>query len=337
MPQKPTINDVAAHAGVSKSLVSLALRGDAGVGETTRARILESANALGYRSNILARSLRQGRTMTIGVVLSSLTNPYHTEVASAVEEAAEHAGLSVLLAHGTHRRNKLEARIDLLLDLRVDGLVIVSSRLGAEALERAGRRTPVVMVGRTEVNVPGIDSVNNDDEHGASLATQHFLAAGHTRIAHVSASSRPAGVARCRGYYQAMNAAGLASHARVIDRSTDAEALPSQLSDALADGFDAFFARNDVEALDVMAAAADLGYAVPDSIGVIGYDDSALARRSRPGLTSVQQHAEVLGSRAVELLRSRIAGRSEDVHDVVVPRLRVRASTRAPGATSGRR
>ena len=73
MPHRPTINDVAAHAGVSKSLVSLALRGDAGVGEATRTRILESADALGYRSNILARGLRQGRTMTIGVVLSSLT------------------------------------------------------------------------------------------------------------------------------------------------------------------------------------------------------------------------------------------------------------------------
>ena len=330
MPHRPTINDVAAHAGVSKSLVSLALRGDAGVGEATRTRILESADALGYRSNILARGLRQGRTMTIGVVLSSLTNPYHTEVAAAVEEAAEHEGLSVLLAHGTHRRDRLEARIDLLLDLSVDGLVIVSSWIGAEALERAGRRAPVVMVGRTEDDVPGVDSVNNDDEHGASLAIDHFLAAGHTRIAHISASSRPSGAARRRGYLQAMDAAGLSGNARIIDRSTDAEALPTQLSETLSDGFDAFFARNDVEAIDVMAAAADLGHEVPESIGVIGYDDSALARRARPGLTSVQQRAEVLGARAVELLRSRIGGRSDDIHDVVEPRLRVRASTRSP-------
>src|SRR5699024_12863015 len=90
------------------------------------------------------------------------------------------------------------------------------------------------------------------------------------------------------------------------------------------------YASTDDDAIDVMAAAADLGHEVPESIGVIGYDDSALARRARPGLTSVQQRAEVLGARVVELLRSRIGGRSDDIHDVVEPRLRVRASTRNP-------
>src|SRR5699024_12357590 len=88
--------------------------------------------------------------------------------------------------------------------------------------------------------------------------------------------------------------------------------------------------RNDVEAIDVMAAAADLGHEVPESIGVIGYDDSALARRARPGLTSVQQRAEVLGARAVGLLKSRIGGRSDDILDFVEPRLLVCGSTRSP-------
>src|SRR5699024_3377035 len=148
----------------------------------------------------------------------------------------------------------------------------------------------------------------------ASLAIDHFAAAGHTRIAHVSPSSRPSGAARRRGYLRAMDTAGLDGNARIIDRSTDADALPTQLSEALADGFDAYSARNDVEAVDDMAAAADLGHGVRESIGGIGYDDSALARRARPGLTSVRQHAEVLGARAVELLRSRIGGRSDYIH-----------------------
>src|SRR5699024_6111913 len=183
MPHRPTINDVAAHAGVSKSLVSLALRGDAGVGEATRTRILESADALGYRSNILARGLRQGRTMTIGVVLSSLTNPYHTEVAAAVEEAAEHEGLSVLLAHGTHRRDRLEARIGLPTDLSVRGLGFSSAWVASDALQRAWRRAPVLTDDRTEADVPGVACANDYLEQAASVAIDDSVAAGHSRIA----------------------------------------------------------------------------------------------------------------------------------------------------------
>lgn len=340
MPNRPTINDVAAKAGVSKSLVSLALRGDPGVRERTRELILRTAEELDYRSNMLARSLRQGRTMIIGVVISSLDNPYHTEIVARVEEAAEKAGLSVLLAHGSRQRDKLENRIEMLLDLGVDGLIVVSSWIGSRALARAGRRAPMVMVGRTDDIVEGVDSVNNDDEQGARLAIEHLVAAGHERIAHVSSSVRPSGRARRRGYLSAMDGAGLSRASLIIDRSNDPESIGDSLSDALEDGYDAFFARNDVEALDVIAAAEELGRTVPESISVIGYDDSALARRSRPPLTSVQQRGEILGARAVELLTSRIGGRHDDVRDVVRPRLQVRSSTRAstsavpPGTTS---
>ncbi|MBO0608321.1 LacI family DNA-binding transcriptional regulator [Myceligenerans salitolerans] len=325
MRSRPTIVDVAARAGVSKSLVSLALRGDDGVSPATRERILAAADELGYRSNALARALRQHRTMLLGVVVGSLDNPYHTEVVESVERAAERHGLSVLLAHGARRAGRMAARLDALGDLDVDGLVVVSSWADPELLQAAARRAPVAMVGRSLEPVAGIDSVNNDDERGAALAVGHLVAAGHERIAHLTSSRRPAGLARRAGYEHAMASHGLDRHVRVIERGRDEPAGPG-LDAALADGCSAVFARNDVEAFDALDHAWDRGIDVPAGLAVVGYDDSALALRARPRLTSVHQPRAEMGALAVELLRERWAGRTADRHEVLTPRLVVRAS-----------
>lgn len=318
---RPTLLDVAAAAGVSKSLVSLALRGDPGVSARTRERILAVAERVGYRPSLTARTLKQGRSMMLGAVISSLDNPYHTEIVASVEAAAEESGLSVLLAHGSRDRGRLADRVQQLLDLGADGLVVVSSWVPEEVLVAAARRAPVVMVGRTAAPVAGVDSVNNDDEQGAALVVEHLVARGHTRIAHVTSSTRPAGLARRSGYEAAMRATGLVDDVRVA--GPDAGAL-----DALLDhGTTAIFARNDVEAIDVLDHALDAGRRVPTDLAVVGYDDTVLARRARPALTTVQQQRDVMGSRAVALLRERLDGRVEDVHEVLEPRLVVRASS----------
>jgi DNA-binding LacI/PurR family transcriptional regulator len=318
---RPTLLDVAAAAGVSKSLVSLALRGDPGVSAATRERIVAVADRLGYRPSLSARALKQGRSMLLGAVISSLDNPYHTEIVASVEDAAEAAGLSVVLAHGSRGRGRLGDRVDQLLDLGVDGLVVVSSWVAEPVLVAAARRAPVVVVGRTAEPVAGIDSVNNDDERGAGLVVDHLRAQGHERIVHVNGSRRPAGLARRRGYEDAMRAAGLGGEARVVGPE------PAALAGLLDDGTTAVFARNDVEACDVLDHALDAGRSVPADLAVVGYDDTMLARRARPRLTSVQQQREVMGSRAVALLTERLGGRTDDVHEVLEPRLVVRASS----------
>ena len=310
---------------MSKSLVSLALRGDAGVHPETRERILHVADELGYRSNTLARALRERRTMLIGVVISSLDNPYHTEIVASVENAAETAGLRVLLAHGSRQRGRLAERIDALLDLAVDGLVVVSSWVDAPTLQAAARRAPVVMVGRSLEPVAGIDSVNNDDEIGARLVVDHLVHSGRLRIAHVTSSQRPAGLARRHGYEAAMRAHGLARYTRVIEHGPD-DALDVQLDTALAAGYDAVFARNDIEAFDVLNYAWDRGVDVPAALAVVGYDNSALAGRARPRLTSVHQPRKLMGELAVDLLLERIRGRTTDRHEVLTPTLAVRDS-----------
>ncbi|WP_278236322.1 LacI family DNA-binding transcriptional regulator [Isoptericola sp. AK164] len=315
---RPTLRDVAATAGVSKSLVSLALRGDPGVSESTRDRILAVAEQVGYRPSLSARTLKQGRSMLLGVVISSLENPYQTEIVASVEDAAEQVGLSVVLAHGSRDRGRLADRVQQLGDLGVDGLVVVSSWVPDEVLTAAARRLPVVMVGRTADPVAGVDSVTNDDEQGAALVVDHLVGRGYERIAHVTSSTRPAGLARRRGYEDAMRRAGLGDHVRV--------AAPDAVDGLLDDGYRAVFARNDVEACDVLDRALDRGLRVPDDVAVVGYDDTLLARRVRPALTTVQQQREVMGERAVALLTGRLGGRTDDVHEVLEPRLVVRAS-----------
>ncbi|MBD5784689.1 LacI family DNA-binding transcriptional regulator [Cellulosimicrobium terreum] len=319
------MHDVAARAGVSKSLVSLALRGDPGVGDRTRERIRLIADDLGYRSNTLARGLVQGRTMLLGVVISSLENPYHTEIVEGVEEAAAGQGLAVLLVHGSRNRSRLAQHLDTLLGLNVDGLVVISSWLDEDQLATAARRAPVVMVGRSSAPVQGIDSVNNDDETGADLAVSHLVARGSARIVHVTSGTRPAALARRSGYEAAMSRHGLAGSIRVVSR--DDGPLEAALDRALADGYDAVFARNDVEAFDVLDHGLDRGLRVPGELAVVGYDDSALARRTRPRLTSVNQPRQEMGARAVALLAERIAGRTTDRHEVLRPTLTVRGSS----------
>ena len=331
--RRPTIVDVAAAAGVSKSLVSLALRGDRGVSEATSARILAAAERLGYRSNTLARSLVQGRTMMLGVLLTDLANPYHTEVVAGVEESADAEGFTVLLAHGQRDRARLARQLDALLRLNVDGVVVVSSWLEPRALADAAGRIPVVMVGRPEEFAPGVDTVANDDRAGAEAAVRHLAGLGHERIAHLSGTGRPASRARRRGYQETMEGLGLAGHVTVREID-DAPHGRERAADALL-GTEptAVFAVNDLAALAVLDRAYAAG---TTGLSVVGYDNTFLAQTVRPRLTSVDQPRSVMGNLAVRLLSERMGGRTEDRHEVLVPRLVVRDSTSPPSPLAER-
>ncbi|MFD3688869.1 LacI family DNA-binding transcriptional regulator [Nocardiopsis sp. NPDC058631] len=331
--RRPTIVDVAAAAGVSKSLVSLALRGDRGVSEATSARILAAAERLGYRSNTLARSLVQGRTMMLGVLLTDLANPYHTEVVAGVEESADAEGFTVLLAHGQRDRARLARQLDALLRLNVDGVVVVSSWLEPRALADAAGRVPVVMVGRPEEFAPGVDTVANDDRAGAEAAVRHLAELGHERIAHLAGSGRPASRARRRGYQETMRDLGLADHATVREIGDAPHGRERAAGALLGTEPTAVFAVNDLAALAVLDRAYTAG---TTGLSVVGYDNTFLAQTVRPRLTSVDQPRSVMGNLAVRLLSERMGGRTEDRHEVLVPRLVVRDSTSPPGPLAER-
>ncbi|SLM99953.1 transcriptional regulator, LacI family [Brevibacterium yomogidense] len=369
---RPTIKDIARETGVSKSLVSLALAGRSGVSEASRDRILATARDLGYSSNTWARSLVRGKTQLIGVVTTDLANSYHTEIVTAVEDEAERDGYGVLLAHGRRSPETLADKVDEMLRLGVDGLVVVSSRVPAERLAEAAARRPLVVVGRPAAVPEAADSIHNDDEAGARLAVRHLIDLGHERIVFVATSQREAMQARQRAYRRTLEEAGLGIGWVIHwgQEGVSAESARAVLAEAgLADagltaagvteagyagtGFTgagfadaglteagaptAVFVSNDRAAVALMGAALDAGISVPQQLSMIGYDNTALAAAIRPALTSIDQPRTMMGGRAVQLLLERIEGRVEPLREVVAPSLAQRASTSAPGVRSAAR
>lgn len=315
--------DVAHAAGVSKSLVSLALRDQAGVGLTTRRRILDIAESLGYTSNTWAANLARGRSHLIGIVVNDLHSGYHTDVVDGVEDAAVSEGFSVVLSHGRRDPETIATRLDSLGAMGVDAIIVVSGQVGRDALERAAKSRPVVVVGRPIAVPEDVGQVSNDDRAGTRLAIHHLAALGHRHIAHVSGSLRPAALERRDAYLETMSMLGLGAHTEVL---TPGEAA-SRLAHA-ATAPTAVFAANDRVARDVVGAAFDAGVRVPTDLSVIGYDNTELARAMRPALTSIEQPRLDMGRGAFALLTAMLAGdRPERV--VVEPSLVVRESAAA--------
>lgn len=320
----PTIIEVAARAGVSKSLASRALRGEPGVADATRRRINVAAAELGYRINSAARSLARGRSGIVGVVLNDIGNPHFTGVVAGAEAEAREHGLRTIIGHGAGSAPDLARQIETMLELRVDGVVVVSSWAPRETLERAARGAPIAVVARIEDPPAGLDMIASDDERGARSAAEHLLAIGRRRIAYVTRSSSAASRARERGVAAALAQVGLDL---VVHRVRDDD---RDLADVLASGADAILANNDLVATELLRVARERGVSVPSDVALVGYDDTPLARLLAPGLTSVNQPQRAMGRRAIECIAERHDGRDEPVRAWYEPTLLVRGSTLAP-------
>ncbi|WP_170922652.1 LacI family DNA-binding transcriptional regulator [Nesterenkonia sp. PF2B19] len=306
----PTIHDVARAAGVSKSSVSLAVRGQAGLSEATRSRILDAAQQLGYRSNVWARSLVQGRTGLIGVLLGDLGSSYHRDVTNGIEDAAAEQDIRLVIGHGRRDPERLRRELDSLLALGVEAVIVVSSWLPPQHLEAVAQRVPIVVVGRLPQEVPGVDTVANQDAAGARLAVEHLLSLGHRRILHLTGSSRTAAMHRRRAYSEVMRA-------RVPEVGPQVEG-PEHLDRAQAhlisqvlrgEGPTAVFTQNDRIAAELMGRCLDAGIRLPDQLSVVGYDSSSLCSVLRPRLTSIDQPRLTMGSLALRMAVERIAGK----------------------------
>lgn len=309
----PTIIDVARAAGVSKSLVSLAVRGEPGVSTESRTRILKIAEDLGYRSNRWASSLVRGRSQLIGVLLTDLRSAYHTDVVIGVEDAAAEQGLETVVSHGRRDPGTLAARLDSLVRLGVDAVVVVSAHAPMSALAQAAESVPVVVVGRPRRLPATVSRVCNDDEAGARLAVEHLIAQGHERIAYLQASESAAALARRDAYRKVLE-----EHALPTTVLSD----PADLSVSEDEPVTAVFASTDLGAGAVLGWAYDAGCRVPEDLAVVGYDDTDLAVTLRPTLTSVAQPRLAMGRRALEIVSG-----EEIVREVFPPTLVVRRSS----------
>ena len=180
----PTIHDVAERAGVSKSLVSLVMRGAANVSDQKREAVLLAARELGYRPNLAARSLVRRRSQIIGVLVSDIHNPFFHEIVDGISDSALAAGYDPLLTTGQMRAGRESHAIDTLLELRVDGLILLSPRVARSVVTDVARTVPTVALGFT-ARSDAFDTIAVDESIGAGLVVDHLVALGHRRIAHI--------------------------------------------------------------------------------------------------------------------------------------------------------
>jgi DNA-binding LacI/PurR family transcriptional regulator len=330
--RQPTIHDVAARAGVSKSLVSLVMRGEPRVSDGRRRAVLRAADELGYRPNAVARSLVSKRSNVVGVVLSDLHNPFFVEVVDGIEEEAIASHHRALFNTGSRTPAREAEALETLLQMRVDGVILAGTVLPPRHILAAARTAPVVLVARSS-RWPTVDSVTNDDRAGAGLAVDHLVSLGHRRIAHVD-GGRGAGAADRRGgFLDGMRRHGLAAQALVVPGAFTEEGGAAGVERLLRarPRPTAVFVANDLAAVGALGALRDHGLAVPDDVSLVGYDNISLAALDHVDLTTIDQPRREMGAEAVRLLLERLdGGRTQTRHVVILPALVPRGSTRPP-------
>jgi LacI family transcriptional regulator, galactose operon repressor len=326
-----TIREVAESAGVSYATVSHVINNTRVVTPETRARVLAAMSALDYRPNALARSLRQGKTNTIGLVLPDSANPFFAEISRSIEDEAFKKGYSVFLCNTELDTQRELFYVDVLSKKQVDGIIFVAAGDQPDSLDFLLRQNmSVVMIDRDLPNIE-VDAVLTDHRLGGFLATRHLIELGHQRIACIAGpSSITPSAERITGYRQALQEAGLPYDESLVVRGdyhaqSGMEITYSIL--AMTPRPTAIFALNDLMALGALRAAAEANYSVPRDLAVVGYDNLELARFTSPPLTTIAQPKKEIGTQAVNLLAARIAQKSRPpVRLVLPPELIVRRS-----------
>jgi len=321
-----TIYDVAARAGVSKSLVSLVLQRSPRVSQQRRDAVLKAIQELDYRPSTAAVSLAGTRSRTIGVVLDDFRNQWFVDLLTGLREALQDQGHRLVVADRFLNTGLDASPVEGFLSMRVEGIVIAGEPDTDLAIPAS---TPLVIAGG-RVAIPRADTVANDDRAGGAMAAEHVLALGHTRLGFVGASSA-ASDERRTGF-----TAGVDGRAEVATVVLPGEPTEEAGSRALAQLLDthpevtAVFAANDVMALGALSELAERGLRVPEDVSVMGYDDTPLAATRYVGLTSIDDRSVEIGRGAGERLLARIADPTSAATEVLVePRLVARRTTAA--------
>jgi DNA-binding LacI/PurR family transcriptional regulator len=324
--QRPTLEDVARKAGVSRSLASLALRGSTRVAQSTSTTIWAAANELGYKPNLAARNLASHRTATLGVLLNDLHNPFFAEVFDGLTEAAAATDHQVLLTTSRNRRAGERAAVESMIEHRVDGVVLVGPLLPSAELTVIARQVPMAIVGRV-LRSDAVDCVTNDDAAGARLVVDHLAALGHQHAVHIDGGNGAGAGVRRAGFLDAADARGVRAEVITGDFTERAGIAGARTVLKRKRPPTALFCANDLVAVAAMDTLRQAGISIPEDMSIAGYDNTSLARLTQIHLTSVAQPTYDMGRVAVETLTERLAGRTEQRIESVTPSLVVRTST----------
>jgi LacI family transcriptional regulator len=333
-----TLRDVASAAGVHPATASRALNPGTRllVSEETARRVIEAADRLGYRPNPVARSLRTRRSDTIGVLIPDLSSPLFPPMIRGIEDRLAEHGYVALIGNTDADPGKERLVFDRMRARHVDGFVLATATLNSPILaEAAEAGLPVVLMNRTAQDYP-FSSVSVDNEQGVRAAVAHLVSLGHTRIGHIAGpQDTSTGVARLRGYQEAMSSHGLAVAAADIVYAAGyivEEGLRCSrelLADG--DGPTAIVAANDMLAVGCYAALDELDLRCPEDVSVIGFNDMPFVDRLRPPLSTIRFPHSQVGTEAARLLIERIeTGEGSPVKILfLAPELVIRGSTMA--------
>jgi len=348
-PAAVTIRDVAERSGFSSATVSIVLNNAPlarYIPDTTKGKIQRAASQLGYRPNLFARSLRGRRSHTVGVMVFDMTDPYCTLVLRGIENTLYQSSFLPILTDVHNERSRFERYLEMLLDRRIEGLVVLANWLFVDInvladLEK--NNIPTATVGQ-ELKNDKISSVMVDNAAGARAALEHLHSFGHRKIAfirgpHQLSDTEP----RWRGVRTLARERDLELDARlIVDLPESGDPFSSfeqgyKLTEELLHRrhpFTALMAFDDMTAFGAIRALGKAGIRVPEQCSVIGFDDVALAAIYSPALTTVRQPMEVMGTAAATLVLDAINATLENkpvhtIHRQIVPELIVRESTRS--------
>src|SRR5512133_1256590 len=305
-----TIRDVAKAAGVAPITVSRVINNTGYIREQTRERVLAAVKELGYVPNSLALSLRWKQTGILALVLTDITNPFWTTVARGVEDAASQAGLSIILCNTDEDEHKQERYLNVMLQRRVDGVLLVPVNGDPAAVDLIQRQsTPLVILDR---RTPGaaVDVVRCDSEGGAYQLTQHLIALGHRRIAMLSGpQSASSAVDRAAGYRKALSENGIQAE-QILYGSFSVESGYQMARQALESQPcpTALFAGNNFIAIGALKYLRERGIQVPGEISLVGFDDLPQSLVVDPFLTAAAQPAYEMGFKATQRLLQHLTG-----------------------------
>jgi LacI family transcriptional regulator len=312
MSKAVTIHDIAREAGVSPSTVSRVLNGTVPVAEDKRAAVLAVVERRNFRPNVVARGLARGTTGAIGVLTQAISSQFYGEILYGIEQGLRGSAYHAVFASANWQRDEELAALELLIDRRVDAMVVLGGLVPDERLRRVAAETPLVVVGRS---VEGIEPhcLRVDDEQGAYTATRYLIDLGHRRIAHITgALFHQDARDRLAGYNRALEAAGLPADPQLIiegDYTERSGLLAGQALISRGSLFTAIFAANDQMAYGVRLALFRHGLRVPDDVSLVGFDDLIGSNYAIPPLTTMRQPTADLGRLAAQSVLAQLDGR----------------------------
>lgn len=328
-----TMSDIAKEVGVSVMTVSKVLNNKPNVGPVTRQKVLDAAKKLGYKPNMIAKSMRLNQTKTIGLIISDSSFSFFPSVIKGIEDCAMRNGYSILLCNTNGDYQAEKEKIELLLNKRVDGLILAASTFvsveDTEYLKSLG--IPFVYAIRIPVD-ESVDYVANDNYSGASMMIDYLVRTGSRKIYFFNMhSASTSALKRLNGYRKTLEKHGIAYDDEIVyklDHTIESGYAHAKKLLSYGKDVQTIFCGCDVIAIGVMEAILEMGFKIPDDIRVASYDDIELAQYLQVSLTTVSQPKYEIGVKSVELLIERIHNPQKEPQSIILePELTIRKST----------